>query len=405
MKLRPHQLQAVERLETGKILCGGVGTGKSLTAIAYWWTEVCGATQKINGKGEWSKPITPVDLVIITTARKRDELDWQEELVKFAVYPGVEGGVEGLTITVDSWNNIAKYEGLRSCFFVFDEQRLVGSGAWVRSFYKIARKNDWILLSGTPGDTWMDYIPVFVANGYYANKTEFIDRHCIYNRFSKYPKVDRYVNTKRLEKLRELLLVDMPYERTTQRIRHKAQVDFDREAYKSLLKNRCDPETGEPFKNSSALMAALRRTVNTHPSRLAKVREVLSNSDRTIIFYNFDYELEILRGLSSDFLVAEWNGHKHEPVPNSDRWVYLVQYAAGAEAWNCVETDTMIMYSLTYSHRVMEQAEGRIDRLTTAYSDLHYYKLVSSSSLDLGIWEALRRKKTFSESAFVAKLG
>ena len=404
IQLKPHQKEAIKQLETGKILCGGVGTGKSLTSIAYWWTVVCGGQIRVNGKGDWAKPKRRVDLYILTTAKKRNELDWEGELVKLGLYKGSEGVLDGLTVVVDSWNNIRKYEGVRGAFFILDEQRLVGSGAWVKSFYKIAQKNDWILLSATPGDTWMDYIPVFVANGFYKNKSEFVERHCIYNRFSKYPKVDRFVATKRLYHLRDMLLVDMPYERTTTRNKQRIFVEFDRDLYRQILKTRQDPVTGEPFKNSSALMAAIRRANNSHVSRLEETRKILANHPRVIIFYNYDFELEILRTLRDSYEVYEFNGHKHDPVPTSESWVYLVQYKAGSEGWNCTSTDTMIMYSLNYAHRMMEQAYGRIDRLNTQYSILNYYLLMASSSLDLGIWEAIQRKRTFSESAFLARL-
>lgn len=404
IQLKPHQKEAIEQLETGKILCGGVGTGKSLTSIAYWWTVVCGGKLRVNGKGDWAKPERRVDLYILTTAKKRNELDWEGELVKLGLSKGSEGVLDGLTVVVDSWNNIRKYEGVRGAFFILDEQRLVGAGAWVKSFYKIAQKNDWILLSATPGDTWMDYIPVFVANGFYKNKSEFVERHCIYNRFSKYPKVDRFVATKRLYRLRDMLLVDMPYERTTTRNKQRIFVEFDRDLYRQILKTRQDPVTGEPFKNSSALMAAIRRANNSHVSRLEETRKILANHPRVIIFYNYDFELEILRTLRDSHEVYEFNGHKHDPVPTSETWVYLVQYKAGSEGWNCTSTDTMIMYSLNYAHRMMEQAYGRIDRLNTQYSILNYYLLMASSSLDLGIWEAIQRKRTFSESAFLARL-
>ena len=404
IQLKPHQKEAIKQLETGKILCGGVGTGKSLTSIAYWWTVVCGGQLRVNGKGDWVKPERRVDLYILTTAKKRNELDWEGELVKLGLSKGSEGVLDGLTVVVDSWNNIRKYEGVRGAFFILDEQRLVGSGAWVKSFYKIAQKNDWILLSATPGDTWMDYIPVFVANGFYKNKSEFVERHCIYNRFSKYPKVDRFVATKRLYRLRDMLLVDMPYERTTTRNKQRIFVEFDRNLYRQILKTRQDPVTGEPFKNSSALMAAIRRANNSHTSRLEETRKILANHPRVIIFYNYDFELEILRTLKDSHEVYEFNGHKHDPVPTTESWVYLVQYKAGSEGWNCTSTDTMIMYSLNYAHRMMEQAYGRIDRLNTPYSILNYYLLMASSSLDLGIWEAIQRKRTFSESAFLARL-
>ena len=409
ISLGPHQLKAIDELDSGKVLIGGVGTGKSMTALAYWWTVVCGGELRINRRDSWEKPVKKVDLYVITTARKRNSLDWTKELAQIGLSEGPEGGLEGLTVTIESWNNIKKFESVRGAFFVFDEQRLVGSGAWVKSFYKIANRNRWILLSATPADTWMDLIPVFVANGFYKNKSEFVERHCIYSRWSKFPKVDKFVGIKRLEQLRDLIYVDMPYTRHTSRHRERIFVDFDRECYRNVMKTRQNPETGEPFANNSAFLSYLRRVSNTSEERFEVAKRLVLEHRKVIIFYNFDYELDLLRtlqeSLGPEFELAEWNGHLHQEVPEGDNWVYLVQYTAGSEAWNCITSDTIVFYSLNYSHRIMEQSEGRIDRLNSPYIDLFYYRLMSSSPLDLGIWEALKRKKTFSEARFVAKLG
>lgn len=378
LNLYPHQEKALGELSSGKILCGGVGTGKTRMALAY-------ALTKQKGK----------DVYVITTAKKRDDLDWEQEALQCGI-------IDTPRIKVDSWNNIRKYQRVTGSFFVFDEQRLVGSGAWVKAFLKIARANDWILLSATPGDVWSDYIPVFVANGFYRNKTDFLAQHAVYSRFSKYPKIERYIGEGKLIGLRRKLLVEMPYERATVRNRIYMNVPYNVREYDQLRKTRFDVENGRPFKNVSALLAALRKVVNSDRSRLEKVRKVLEKHPRLIVYYNFDYELEILRELAGDgFVVAEWNGHKHEAVPDGDRWVFLVQYAAGAEAWNCVTTNAMLFYSLNYSYRVMQQSEGRIDRLNTPYVDLYYYILASGSSIDQGILKALARKKTFNERSFM----
>lgn len=380
-----HQKEALEKLHSGSILCGGVGSGKSITSIAWYWEKIF---QK-----------KPCDLYIITTARKRDTLEWHHECAKFGLCDERAKSIGGVKVTIDSWNNIGKYVDVKDNFFLFDEQRVVGYGAWVKSFLKITKCNQWLLLSATPGDTWMDYIPVFIANGFYKNKTEFCRRHVVYNRFARYPQVSRFVEEKHLNRLRASILVTMDFVRQTIPHHERVVIPFDREKYDNVMRTRWNPFKDEPIAEASELCQTLRKIVGSDPGRLEKIEEIMQTHPKVIIFYNYDYELEILRTL--DAPVAEWNGHKHEPLPEGDRWAYLVQYTAGAEGWNCVTTDTIIFYSQSYSYKQMVQSAGRIDRLNTPYTDLWYYHLVSMSKIDMAIGRALRNKKNFNESAFV----
>ena len=375
VKLHPHQEEALERLKSGKVLMGGVGSGKSLVGASW-------ALKQPNSGG----------IVVITTARKRDSLEWVGE---FAM---AGSGMEG--ITVDSWYNIAKYSDVRNGVFIFDEQRVVGSGKWVKAFLKIAKHNKWVLLSATPGDTWLDYVPLFLANGFYKNKTEFYEDHVVWDRFARYPRVKRFVAVHRLEKLRRRILVDMPVARHTVRNRIYVPVRYRVAEYDEIMKKRFDPYKQEPIISAGELCYVLRKCVNQDRDRLEAVRGILKKRSRIIVFYNFDYELEALRELADTCVVKEWNGHKHEPVPDGERWVYLVQYASGAEAWNCTVTDTIVFYSLNYSWKVMEQSEGRIDRMNTPYTNLWYYFLESESSIDQSIKASLSRKKKFNEKVF-----
>ena len=381
--LYPHQQKALEKLKNGSVLCGGVGSGKSRTSLAYYMLH------------EFPKP-----LYIITTARKRDTLEWDGECANFRLSRNSNCSLRFTPVYIDSWNNIGKYEDVEGAFFIFDEQRVVGSGAWVKSFLKIVRSNRWILLSATPGDTWSDYIPLFIANGFYKNKTEFLRRHAVFNRFTKYPKIDRYVETGHLIKLRKSILVDMPYRREVVKHHETILVDHDEELM-DLVQKRWNPFMSEPIQDVSGYCYLSRKVSNSDLSRLDTVKDILTRTPKVIIFYNFDYELHILRTLSEieGLEVSEWNGHKHEPLPKSERWAYLVQYTAGAEGWNCIETDTIIFYSLNYSYKTMLQSAGRIDRLNTPYSDLHYITLKSQSWIDNAIEKCLLHKKSFNESS------
>ena len=403
MELRDYQLEAIGKMKNGCILNGGVGSGKSLTSLSYYYLQNGGSLEFLSGKDYIPMPNPPKDLYIITTARKRDTFEWEGELSHFLLSTHEELNKYDNQVIVDSWNNIQKYKDVEDAFFIFDEQRVVGSGAWVKAFLKIAKKNQWILLSATPGDTWSDYIPVFIANGFYKNKTEFMREHAVFSRFSKYPKIEKYIGTGRLIRQRREILVDMKFERETIQHHYDIYVEYDNKLYKDVMKRRWDIWNDEPIINASGLCYALRKIVNSHESRSTKLLELFETHQKMIVFYNFDYELEILKSLyfGEGVIIAEWNGHKHEPTPTGNRWVYLVQYTAGAEGWNCITTDTIVFYSLNYSYKIMHQSAGRIDRLNTPYKDLHYYYLKSRSGIDLAIERALNDKRKFNESSFI----
>lgn len=401
--LRPAQMDAVKKMKNGCILNGGVGTGKSRTGLYYYFHK--------NGGSFVDQSFVPMknpqDLYIITTAMKRDSHEWDSELANYRMSVDSKENTlyPGQTIVVDSWNNIKKYVDIKDAFFIFDEDRVCGSGAWVKAFLKISRSNDWIILSATPGDTWADYIPVFIANGFYKNKTEFQREHIVYSRFTKYPQIERYLNTGRLIRLRDSILIDIDIIRSTVPHHFDTYCKYDVSKYKDVIRNRWNPYKNEPIGQASQLCYILRRIVNEDESRIVALMEILEKTPRSIIFYNFDYEREMLLHLFSDdeyigYEIAEWSGHAHMPVPDSKRWVYLVQYTAGCEGWNCIKTDTIIFFSQNYSYKVMEQACGRIDRLNTPFKDLYYYHLKSRSGIDLAISKALDKKKKFNERKF-----
>ena len=385
MELYDCQKKAIMQLKNGNILCGDVGSGKSRTALGYFYYIV---TKKYKDK---------LDLYIITTARKRDTHDWEDEALPFHL--------DMDHVFIDSWNNIKKYADVTDAFFIFDEDRVVSSGTWSKTFIRIAKKNKWILLSATPGDTWSDYISVFIANGFYRNRTEFNARHCVFSPWSKFPKIERYIDTSVLKKYRDQILVDIDLDRPTESRHINEMVTYSKDKYKTVWKNRVNPFTGEPIENISELCYILRKVVNADESRKEVVKHICDEIPKVIIFYNFDYELEILKSIKyiSNTKIAEWNGHNHELIPDAERWVYLVQYTAGAEGWNCIETNSIIFYSQNYSYKIMAQAEGRINRLNTPFHTLFYFHIRSHAPIDIAITRALNKKKKFNERKFVEK--
>ena len=426
VQLKGYQFDALNNLRNGSILCGGVGTGKSRTSLAYYYI--------LNG-GEVNTPeyVTmrhrPKDLYIITTALKRDSYEWEMELINFRMSTDPAETLYSHKVVIDSWNNIKNYADVKNAFFIFDEQRLVGYGMWAKTFLKISSQNEWILLTATPGDTWSDYMTVFIANGWYKNKTDFERKHVIWSRYTKFPMIERWINEGRLIQLREYILVEMIMERTTEQIHEYITVDYDRSLYSKVADKRWNPYLNKPIENASEYCYVLRKVVNSDTSRSKITIDLLSKKNKAIIFYNFDYELGILRKMFRDthkvteknsqyqdliakdeekwvhlvderIAKAEWNGHQHDIIPSGDYWAYLVQYAAGAEGWNCITTDTVIFYSQHYSYRTIIQASGRIDRMNTPYKKLYYYHLQSNSKIDNAIRDAQKRKKKFNEKNF-----
>lgn len=396
--LYEYQRRAITKMKNGCILNGGVGTGKSITALAYYFQKNGGILEPV-----FMPMVSLQNLVIITTAKKRDSKEWEIELARFNLSVGpTPYGPCPVAIYIDSWNNIKKYEDFEDCFFIFDEQRVVGYGAWTKSFLKIAKKNKWIMLSATPGDTWSDYIPVFIANGFYKNKSEFLREHAVFNRFAKFPKIDRYISTGRLNKYRKEILVEMTPISENEKCHNYIKCDYDMALYNMTLRNRWNYDLGEPIEDASKLCIALRKIVNTAPERLDKCIELCRKHHKVIIFYNFVYELNLIKErLDAEKIpYSEWNGQKHQEILDTDEWVYLVQYMAGNEGWNCIKTDTIIFYSQNYSYRIMTQAAGRIDRANTPFEELYYYHLTSHASIDAAITKALKAKRNFNESTW-----
>ncbi len=415
VKLKNYQLKAINELKNGSVLCGGVGSGKSRTALGYYAFKVCQGNIKVleESNGEYvdfpfihentEEMRFPKDLYIITTAKKRDSKEWQEECSSYMLFEDRENSLSGVKVTVDSWNNIKKYKNVYGAFFIFDEQRVVGSGAWVKAFLNITRKNQWILLSATPGDQWSDYIPVFVANGFFKNKTDFNNQHCVFSPYTKFPKIEKYVGERKLEYLRSKILVQMDDKRNTVRHNEYVIVDYDRNLYRTVMKDRWNPYDNCPIEETGKLLYLVRKVCFEDPSRINALDKILKEKRCCIVFYNFIYELNILREYAKNNYIKfkEWNGEKHEELPKGDCWLYFVQYSAGCEGWNCITTDTVILFSQNYSYRILEQACGRIDRMNTPFKDLYYYHFRSNAPIDLAIWRKLKNKQNFNERSFI----
>lgn len=398
--LYDFQMEAVKKAFNGCVFNGDVGSGKSRTGLFYYFQSQGGWIDE-NGIVPMKNP---KDLYIITTAMKRDKAEWIGELANFEMCDKPELNRYKNKIVIDSWNNIKKYIEVTDAFFIWDEDKICGTGAWAKAFMKITKNNEWVMLSATAGDTWLDYMTLFIANGFYKNQTEFKREHVEYDPYCRnFPKVKGYRNTGRLIRLRNKILIDMDFDRPTTRHHEDVYCSYDIAKYKDAIRNRWDPYKDLPIQQAAGLCYTLRRIVNSDESRQAKLLELLEDHPKAIIFYNFDYERDILMnlGYSPGTEIAEWSGHAHQPIPTGDKWVYLVNYQAGAEGWCCITTDTVIFYSQNYSYKIMTQATGRIDRLNTKFIDLYYFHLKSRSGIDLAISKAIKEKRIFNEGRYV----
>lgn len=384
-------------MHNGCVLVGGVGSGKSRTALAYVYIKELGGEVKINNTGHNSNPPKWTDVFIITTAKKRDSKEWEDELRPFNKF--------GEHVKIDSWNNIKKYSNLSDCIFIFDEQRAVGRGTWAKTFIKIAKHNRWILLTATPGDTWNDLIPLFLANGYYKNRTHFNMTHVVFKPYMNYPVIDHYINTGILNSYRKQMIVNLDRQINIEKKSFKIICMYDKVLYKHIFKDRWNPFDDEPIREIGKLCYLLRRCVNEDRDRIIKLKKVLTEHKKVIIFYNYSTELHLLQNTLDEWGIkySGWNGETHDSIPTGDEWCYLCQYTAAAEGWNCITTDTIIFYSLNYSYKTMTQAAGRIDRSNTPFKMLYYYYFTSYSPIDLAIQNALYEKKNFNEKNFLKK--
>lgn len=395
--LYPHQKEALSRMFNGCVLNGTVGSGKSRTGLYFYFSEYGGSIDP-----DYVPMKNPPDLYIITTAKKKHDMEWEQEMIPFLLYsPDEKNKLYKNKVVVDSWQCLHKYENVQGAYFLFDENKINGKGAWAKTFLKLTRNNEWIVLSATNGDRIEDYETLFVAEGFVRNRTDFRNQFLIYSNYTKFPKVEGYRNETRFFRLRDRILIDMDFQRHTIQHHEDVYANYDIRKYKEVMRNRWDPFKEEPIAQASSLCYVLRKIVNCDESRQIVLLELLEDHPKAIIFYNFDDELEILLNLAYQpgTEVAQYNGHKHDAIPTGKRWVYLVNYNA-AEGWNVLSTDTMIFYSQNYSYKTMIQAAGRIDRLTSPYNDLYYYHIKSRSSIDLAISRALSQKKKFNERRF-----
>ena len=324
-KLDEGQQEALKKLRNGNILCGKVGTGKSRVGLAYYHCKVGGG--QINGKARGLKEdqtpmLHPKDLYIITTAKKRDNGEWEEELNAYGLStdPSKSRYGDSVRVTVDSWNNIKKYVDACGAFFLFDEQRVVGYGSWSKAFIKIARSNEWIFLTATPGDCWMDYLSIFIANGFFKNKRDFEYRHVIYNRYSMYPQVDRYVDDFILQRMRDDILVNIEFEKPTVRHQEVRTITYDRDLYRQTMKDRWNYYENKPVDNISEL----ERCILSDLGSMGKNKGVPAQADYQYMQFKLVNSLRHMKNWGVNIVWTAWETAEQFVSPSGSQYTRLL---------------------------------------------------------------------------------
>lgn len=371
---KDYQKRAINQMHNGCILCGGVGAGKSLTSLGY--------IDKVYPSGT---------VYIITPARKRNTGEWFDDIRK--------NDMDETRFVVDSWNNLSKYKDVKDAFFLFDEQKVSGKGTWAKSLIRIAKSNQWILLSATPGDTYDDYATVLIANGFVRNRTTWYDEYCVTKSQPFFHIVD-HKNKDVIDMMIRRIFIKMDYQSDKKRIERVIPIQARSAGEeKEILMTHKAPGAQMPFTTFAAAIAYVRMNCYDKSKKTEALRKIIEKHKKIIVFYNFLSEkLEIERAaIDANVTINFYNGQRHDPIPDTDEWVYGVQYNSGAEAWNCITTNAMVFYSPNYSYKTMEQAHGRIDRVNSPYECLYYYMLLNELNIDNKVMNALSSKKDFNE--------
>ena len=308
---------------------------------------------------------------------------------------------------------------LKDFTMMLDESSMIKNETAKRTKFILSLKpSHTILLSGTPTDGKYEFLySQLRLLGWKITKTAY------YNRYIKtelrsyggpmFRVVTGYKNVSELKaKLKEYGAVFAKAEEVIKLpekkfIKEYSTVSSD---YKKFMKDRVikidDKELTGDSTLSKRLYARMLCSAYSKDKIARLIDLVNSTSDRVIIFYNFNTELEVLRKVLFDRPISIVNGQVKDlkEYENNDNSVTLIQYQAGAMGLNLQKANRIIYFSLPERSELFEQSKARICRIGQE-KQCYYHIMMCHKSVEEKIYECLLMRKDYTDELFRKEFG
>ena len=303
---------------------------------------------------------------------------------------------------------------LKDFTMMLDESSMIKNETAKRTKFILSLKpSHTILLSGTPTDGKYEFLySQLRLLGWKITKTAY------YNRYIKtelrsyggptFRVVTGYKNVSELKaKLKEYGAVFAKAEEVIKLpekkfIKEYSTVSSD---YKKFMKDRIIKIDDKELTGDSTLSKRLYARMLCSAYSKDKISRLIdlvnSTSDRVIIFYNFNTELEALKKAVSDRPISIVNGQVKDlkAYENNDNSVTLIQYQAGAMGLNFQKANRIIYFSLPERSELFEQSKARICRIGQE-KQCYYHIMMCRKSVEEKIYECLLMRKDYTDELF-----
>ena len=308
---------------------------------------------------------------------------------------------------------------LKDFTMMLDESSMIKNETAKRTKFILSLKpSHTILLSGTPTDGKYEFLySQLRLLGWKITKTAY------YNRYIKtelrsyggpmFRVVTGYKNVSELKaKLKEYGAVFAKAEEVIKLpektfIKEYSTVSSD---YKKFMKDRIIKIDDKELTGDSTLSKRLYARMLCSAYSKDKISRLIdlvnSTSDRVIIFYNFNTELEALRKVLFDRTISIVNGQVKDlkAYENNDNSVTLIQYQAGAMGLNLQMANRIIYFSLPERSELFEQSKARICRIGQE-KQCYYHIMMCHKSVEEKIYECLLMRKDYTDELFRKEFG
>lgn len=313
----------------------------------------------------------------------------------------------------------AELRQLKDFTMMLDESSMIKNETAKRTKFILSLKpSHTILLSGTPTDGKYEFLySQLRLLGWKITKTAY------YNRYIKtelrsyggptFRVVTGYKNVSELKiKLKEYGAVFAKAEEVIKLpekkfIKEYSTVSSD---YKKFMKDRVIKIDDKELTGDSTLSKRLYARMLCSAYSKDKISRLIdlvnSTSDRVIIFYNFNTELEALRKVLFDRPISIVNGQVKDlkEYENNDNSVTLIQYQAGAMGLNLQKANRIIYFSLPERSELFEQSKARICRIGQE-KQCYYHIMMCHKSVEEKIYECLLMRKDYTDELFRKEFG